>query len=266
VLANQKVVSEAAVDCGDIVPEDAALPQNTSEQKGRLLVCATPIGNLGDITLRVLDALKEAEAIYCEDTRVTRKLLARYAIETPLRRADSHRLPEILSAILAQLEEGRLLAYVSDAGMPSISDPGGLLVAAAREAGFAVEVLPGASALTTALAASGIKAHNHYFGGYFPRKPGAGKRLLETLASLDDTALVFYESVHRTAKTLRLIAEVLPQSTVVMARELTKLHEEILSGTAVAVAAQIDERVASGRQLKGEVVLLVAPPQLDDLV
>ena len=230
-------------------------------KEGRLSVCATPIGNLGDITLRVLEALKSADVIYCEDTRVTRKLTTRYEITTPLRRADAHKLPELLPIILAQLEKGSQLAYVSDAGMPGISDPGGLLVAAVREAGYVVAVLPGASALTTALTSSGIKAHNHYFGGYFPRKAGAGRRLLESLSSLDDTVLVFYESVHRTAKTLRLIAEVLPTSQVVMARELTKLHEEVLAGTAPEVAAQIDARTANNQPLKGEVVLLVAPSQ-----
>jgi len=225
----------------------------------QLSVCATPIGNLGDITLRVLETLKTVDVIFCEDTRVTRKLAARYHITTPLQRADSHRLPELLPSILALLAEGKQLAYVSDAGMPGISDPGGLLVAAVREAGYTVSVLPGASALTTALAVSGIKAHNHYFGGYFPRKPGARRRLLEHLSNLDDTILVFYESVHRTAKTLNLIAEMLPAHRVVMARELTKLHEEILSGTALEVANQIAERIEAGKKLKGEVVLLIAP-------
>jgi len=204
-----------------------------------------------------LETLQAADIIYCEDTRVTRKLTARYNIDTPLKRADAHKLPELLPAILAQLKAGQHLAYVSDAGMPNISDPGGLLVAAVREAGYSVDVLPGASALTAALAISGIKAHNHYFGGYFPRKQGAGRRLLESLSSLDDTVLVFYESVHRTAKTLNLIAEVLPDSHVVMARELTKLHEEVLVGAAPRVAQQINERAEAGQTLKGEVVLLI---------
>jgi len=252
VLANQKVVTTALVDCGRIV---RTIPSSPAQ----LSVCATPIGNLGDITLRVLKALEAADIIYCEDTRVTRKLAARYGITTPLHRADSHRLPELLPSILAQLAAGKQLAYVSDAGMPGISDPGGLLVSAVREAGYIVCVLPGASALTTALTASGIKAHNHFFGGYFPRKGGAGRRLLENLSCLDDTILVFYESVHRTAKTLNLIAEVLPEHHVVMARELTKLHEEILSGTAHEVATQITKRIDAGRKLKGEVVLLIAP-------
>jgi len=170
-------------------------------------------------------------------------------------------LPQLLPTIFSQLAEGRQLAYVSDAGTPGISDPGALLVTAVRDAGFCVEALPGASALTTALTASGIKAHNHYFGGFFPRKAGAGRRLLESLLDLDDTILVFYESVYRTAKTLHLMAEVLPTRTVTMARELTKMHEEVISGTAEELATLIDARVASGRSLKGEVVLLVAPAE-----
>ncbi|MDR2035472.1 MAG: 16S rRNA (cytidine(1402)-2'-O)-methyltransferase [Coriobacteriales bacterium] len=250
VLANQKVVNSSAVDCGALVG------QNTG---GLLSICATPIGNLGDITLRVLETLGSADVIYCEDTRVTRKLLTRFELQTPLRRADAHKLPELLPDLLAQLEEGKHLAYVSDAGMPTISDPGGLLVAAVREAGYALEVLPGASALTTALAASGIKAHNHYFGGYFPRKSGAAKRLLDEVSQLQDTVLVFYESVHRVLKTLQLLASVLPARQVTMARELTKLHEEVLSGTAEELQDALSKRIASGRPLKGEVVVLIAP-------
>ena len=261
VLANSKVVNSNAVNCGEIVrQEDDLLFSNDSLSYGRLSICATPIGNLGDITLRVLETLKSADIVYCEDTRVTRKLTARFEIKTPLRRADAHKLAEVLPAILAELEEGKQLAYVSDAGMPGISDPGGLLVAAVRKAGFDVEILPGASALTTALTASGIKARSHYFGGFFPRKAGAGRRLLQDVSTLDDTVLVFYESVHRTAKTLQLIAEVLPERQVVMARELTKLHEEILSDTAPELATTVASRIAGGRPLKGEIVLLIAPP------
>lgn len=273
VLANQKVVSTNTVECGTVLsPEEAAdytqvsyeitlseAVQNT--EGGCLYVCATPIGNLSDITLRVLETLQSADVIYCEDTRVTRKLTTRYDIKAPLKRADSHKLAHIIPSLLQELEEGKQLAFVSDAGMPGISDPGALLVHEARAAGFAVEVLPGASALTTALAASGIKAQNHFFGGFFPRKTGAGTRLLSELSALEDTVLVFFESVHRTAKTLRLIAEVLPARKVCLARELTKLHEEVLSAPAPELAALIDQRIAEGRALKGEVVLLIAPKE-----
>jgi 16S rRNA (cytidine1402-2'-O)-methyltransferase len=277
VLANHKVVNDSAVDCGEIVEDvstgadgdearsAAALAADEAEGGakpaafGRLSLCATPIGNLGDITLRVLDTLRTADVIYCEDTRVTRKLASRYDITAPLRRGDSHRLPTLLPSILAKLAEGAQLAYVSDAGMPAISDPGALLVSAVRSAGYAVEILPGASALTTAVAASGLKARAHYFGGFFPRKHGDGTRLLSSLEQLEDTVLVFYESVHRTEKTLRLVAEVLPSRQVVLARELTKLHEEVLTGTARELASLIAQRSAAGRPLKGEVVLMIAP-------
>lgn len=261
VLANQKVVNTNQVTCGDIVDdnEDEASPDSPEEVAGCLFICATPIGNLGDITLRVMETLQSVDTVYCEDTRVTRKLLNYYDIATPLKRADAHKLPSLVPHLLEALEKGQRLAYVSDAGMPGISDPGALLVSEVRKAGYPVEVLPGASALTTALAAAGIKAHNHYFGGFFPRKKGAGTRLLLELAKLEDTALVFYESVHRTVKTLRLIAEVLPQHQVTLARELTKLYEELLSGTAAELLELLEARAADGRPLKGEVVLLIAP-------
>ncbi|MDR1357990.1 MAG: 16S rRNA (cytidine(1402)-2'-O)-methyltransferase [Coriobacteriales bacterium] len=271
VLADATVVNTSRVECGEIIDGPACEKEGESGEEyesgkgessgsvGKLSVCATPIGNLGDITLRVLQTLQAADVIYCEDTRVTRRLTTQYQIQTPLRRADAHRLPALLPAMLAELAAGRHLAYVSDAGMPGISDPGSLLVATVREAGYTVEILPGASALTTALAAAGIKAHSSYFGGFFPRKSGAGMRLLKELEQLEGTTLVFYESVYRTAKTLQLIAEVLPARTVVMARELTKLYEEVLTGTAGELVELLDKRSAEGRKLKGEIVLLIAP-------
>lgn len=276
VLANLKVVNNSAVECGAILDtssdatldgqSDGTTAESTSQQstaqpgeRGCLFICATPIGNLGDITLRVLETLRLVDSIYCEDTRVTRKLTSRYEIKAPLKRADAHKLSSVIPIIVDELAQGQRLAYVSDAGMPGISDPGALLVSAVREAGFAVEILPGASALTTALVASGIKAHNCYFGGFFPRKYGAGMRLLQELSVLEDTVLVFYESVHRTVKTLNRIAEVLPSREVTLARELTKLHEEVLTAPALELAATLEERVASGRPLKGEIVILIAP-------
>lgn len=278
VLANQQVVTTALVNCGTIIFEnDSAMARDSSgtnrENKllhqeachtrdvpGKLFICATPIGNLGDITLRALDTLKNVSLIYCEDTRVTRKLTAHYAITTPLKRADSHKLPSLLPFIIKQLKLGEQIAYVSDAGMPGISDPGGLLVAEARAAGCLVEVIPGASALTTALAISGIKARQHFFGGFFPRKKQAAKRLLKAVGQLEDTLLVFYESVHRTLKTIQIIAAVYPARRIVMARELTKLYEEVLSGTAEELSTALTQRSLEGKALKGEVVLLIAPP------
>ncbi len=222
---------------------------------GRLVVCATPIGNLGDVTLRVLEALGDVDTVLAEDTRVTRKLFSRYSIATALERYDEHtaakRTPEIVERAVA----GETFALVSDAGTPGISDPGSRLVDAALEAGVRVEVLPGASAILMALVASGLPTSAFYFGGFLPRKAGERARLLDSLAALEAT-LVFYESPRRTAATLCALAEAYPGRTGAMARELTKLHEEVVRGSLADLAEQIAQR----ESLKGEVVLLVGPP------
>lgn len=222
---------------------------------GRLIVCATPIGNLGDVTLRVIDELRSADTVLAEDTRVTRRLFARYEITTRLERYDEHtahhRTPEVIDRILA----GECVAIVSDAGTPGVSDPGTILVDAALAAGVAVDVLPGASALVTALVASGLPTHAFFFGGFLPRKRGEQLRYLESLGTLDAT-LVFYESPHRTARTLTTLAEAFPRRMGAMARELTKLHEEVVRGP----LTQLAEEIGARESLKGEVVLLVGPP------
>jgi len=222
---------------------------------GRLIVCATPIGNLGDVTLRVLNALGEVDTVLAEDTRVTRKLFARYKIDTPLERYDEHtaakRTPEVVERLLG----GEKVALVSDAGTPGISDPGAMLVEAALEADVPVEVLPGASAILAALVASGLPTHAFYFGGFLPRKAGERGRLFESLSAIDAT-LIFYESPRRTATTLLALAQAFPGRKAAMARELTKLYEEVIRGEVSEVAARIAEREV----LKGEVVLLVGPP------
>ncbi len=225
---------------------------------GTLIVCATPIGNLGDVTLRVLDALRDADAVLAEDTRVSRKLLSRYGIDTPLERFDEHTAVRRTSEVLGRLLAGARLALVSDAGTPGISDPGSTLVAAALEAGVEVEVLPGPSAVLAALVASGLPTHAFYFGGFLPRKAGARTRLLATLAALDAT-LVFYESPHRTPASLAALAEAFPRRSGALVRELTKLHEEVVRGPLPKLAAQ----VAARQPLKGEVVLLVGPPGVE---
>jgi 16S rRNA (cytidine1402-2'-O)-methyltransferase len=221
---------------------------------GRLVVCATPIGNLGDVTLRVIEALKAADVIEAEDTRVTRKLLTRYAIATPQEPYHARNLEKRTPEVVARVASGQVVALVSDAGTPGVSDPGAHLVDACIDAGLPVEVLPGASAILTALVASGLPTHAFYFGGFLPRKAGERIRALEKLATLDAT-LVFYESPRRTAATLASFAEALPGRTAVMARELTKIHEEVARGEAAQLAALI-----APRELKGEVVLLVGPP------
>jgi 16S rRNA (cytidine1402-2'-O)-methyltransferase len=221
---------------------------------GRLVVCATPIGNLGDVTLRVLDALTAADVIAAEDTRVTRKLLSRYDVRTPLEAYHAKNLERRTPEFVERIAAGEVVALVSDAGTPGVSDPGAHLVDACVDAGLPVEVLPGASAILAALVASGLPTHAFYFGGFLPRKAGERVRALEKLAALDAT-LVFYESPRRTSATLASLAEALPGRTAVMARELTKLHEEVARGEVGELAGRM-----AARELKGEVVLLVGPP------
>ncbi len=226
-----------------------------TESSGILLVCATPIGNLGDVTLRVLDALRTADSIAAEDTRVSRKLLARYDIHTPLEAYHEHNRATRTPELVARIERGERVALVSDAGTPGISDPGEHLVDACLDAGLRVDVLPGASAITTALVASGLPTQAFYFGGFLPRKQGERTRALESLAGLDAT-LVFYESPGRTAATLASLAAAFGGRRAALARELTKLHEEV----ARAEIGELADRFAE-RELKGEVVLLVGPPE-----
>jgi len=222
---------------------------------GQLIVCATPIGNLGDVTSRVLDALQSADVVLAEDTRVTRKLFARYEITTPLERYDEHTAARRTPEIVARIEAGGTFALVSDAGTPGISDPGALLVDAVLAAELPVDVLPGPSAIITALVASGLPTHAFYFGGFLPRKAGERARLLETLSGLEAT-LVFYESPRRTQATLADLARTFPRRQGAMARELTKLHQEVVRGGLADLAEQIGAR----ESLKGEVVVLIGPP------
>lgn len=231
-----------------------------SSTSGRLIIVGTPIGNLGDLTPRVAQAFEAADAICCEDTRVTSKLLAHLGISRPLVRCDENviasRSPELIGRMLA----GDVIAFASDAGMPSVSDPGQVLVDAAREAGVDVEVIPGPSACVTALIASGIPCEHFYFEGFLPRKHGERVRRLSQLAAIPG-ALLFYESPHRVAASLEALAEVFPARQVALCRELTKLHEEVLRAQAPYLLEQVRER----GELKGEMVLVVAPPSEEEL-
>lgn len=231
-----------------------------SSTSGRLIIVGTPIGNLGDLTPRVAQAFEAADAICCEDTRVTSKLLAHLGISRPLVRCDENviasRSPELIGHMLA----GDVIAFASDAGMPSVSDPGQVLVDAAREAGVDVEVIPGPSACVTALVASGIPCEHFYFEGFLPRKHGERVRRLSQLAAIPG-ALLFYESPHRVAASLEAVAEVFPTRQVALCRELTKLHEEVLRAQAPYLLEQVRER----GELKGEMVLVVAPPSEEEL-
>ena len=227
---------------------------------GMLSLVGTPIGNLGDLSTRAAETFRRADAVCCEDTRVTGKLLAYLGISKPLVRCDDNvierRAPELVGRVLA----GERIAFASDAGMPSVSDPGQVLVGLARCKGAPVEVIPGPSACVTALVLSGIPSDQFFFEGFLPRKHGERVRRLQRLAPIPG-ALIFYESPHRVEASLKAIAEVFPQRTVALCRELTKLHEEVLR----APAPELHERVLERGELKGEMVIVVAPPSEDEL-
>ena len=230
---------------------------------GKLIIVPTPIGNLGDMTLRSLDALRGADTVCAEDTRVTGKLLAHFDIRKPLERLDEAMIGSRAAGVMERVAAGEVLAYCSDAGMPGVSDPGLRLVAAAQEAGVPVEVLPGASAAAVAYVASGTVCPRFYFGGFFPRKAGEQRAVLEELRGLN-AALVFYESPNRLVTALAAIAEVLPWRSVAVCRELTKLHEEVARGTAAELAECFAARAEEPGGIRGEIALVIDAPGEDE--
>ena len=230
---------------------------------GKLIIVPTPIGNLGDMTLRSLEALRTADMVCAEDTRVTGKLLAHFDIRKPLERLDEAMIGAKAASVMERVAAGEVVAYCSDAGMPGVSDPGLRLVAAAHEAGVPVEVLPGASAAACAYVASGTVCPRFYFGGFFPRKAGEQRAVLEDLRGLD-AALVFYESPNRLVTALAAIAEVLPWREVAVCRELTKLHEEVARGTAVELRALFGARAEEPGGIRGEIALVIDAPGEDE--
>ena len=220
---------------------------------GRLVVCPTPIGNLEDVTLRVLAALREADVVACEDTRRTRTLLDRYGVRAPLVSYHEHNEERRAGELMERMRGGEVVALVSDAGMPLISDPGFVLVRACVAAGLAVEVLPGPSAALAALVASALPADRWRFVGFMPRRRAELRRVFEEPGG----TLVAFESPRRLPGTLGLLAEVDPERPVAVCRELTKVHEEVVRGT----AAELAERYADSPP-RGEIVLVVgAPPE-----
>jgi 16S rRNA (cytidine1402-2'-O)-methyltransferase len=224
-----------------------------------LAVCATPIGNLEDVTLRVLRELREADLVLCEDTRRTRVLLDRHGIEARLRSYHEHNEAARTAEVLPRLEAGERVALVSDAGMPGINDPGARLIDAALDAALPVTVLPGPSAVETALVASGLVGERYQFLGYLPRGAGAREAVWEELARWPWPAVAF-ESPQRLPETLRSLAERLPERQAAVCRELTKQHEEVVRGTAVELAARYPEPP------RGETVLVLggAEVEVDD--
>jgi 16S rRNA (cytidine1402-2'-O)-methyltransferase len=213
---------------------------------GSLVVCPTPIGNLEDITLRTLSALRAADVIACEDTRRTRVLLDRFGVSAPLVSYHEHNEESRARELVERMRGGEVVALVSDAGMPLVSDPGYVLVRAAVAAGIGVEVLPGPSAVITALVASGLPSAQWRFVGFLPRK---ASELASVLASPE--TLVAFESPKRLAKSLAAID---PSRQVAVCRELTKVHEEVVRGTAGELAARY-----SADPPRGEIVLVVGP-------
>lgn len=228
--------------------------------QGKLSLVGTPIGNLSDASPRVLETLRAADVLLCEDTRVTSKLLARFEIKVALERCDENVIASRVASVLDRLRAGQRIAFVSDAGMPGVSDPGQRLVDAALDEGLPVEVIPGPSAVTCALVASGLAMDHFFFEGFLPRKAGEQKRRLEALASVPG-ALVFYESPHRVAATLASVAEVFPARRVALVRELTKLHEECVR----ALAPELAEQIAARHEIKGECVIVVEGPSEEEL-
>lgn len=229
---------------------DAAETEPLSEG---LYIVATPIGNLGDITLRAIDVLRRADVIACEDTRVTGKLLKAIAADTRMQRYDDHASGDVRAALIERAR-GEAVALVSDAGTPLVSDPGYRLVREAREAGIDVTTVPGACAAVAGLTLSGLPNDRFLFAGFLPVKEKARGEVLAELAAVEAT-LVFYETGPRLERSLTAIAEAWPNREVAVARELTKLHEECRTGS----ASELAEHYA-GHPPKGEIVLLVGPP------
>jgi 16S rRNA (cytidine1402-2'-O)-methyltransferase len=223
--------------------------QNGGAGQGRLLVCPTPIGNLEDVTLRVLRVLGEADVLACEDTRRTRVLLDRHGVRArSLVSYHEHNEAGRTRELIERMRAGETVALVADAGMPVISDPGFVLVRAALAAGVPVEVLPGPSAVPTALVASGLPPARWCFAGFLPRTRGERARLLAEASA----TLVAFESPARLAGTLALLAAADPQRPVAVCRELSKVHEQVVRGSAEELAARFEERPP-----RGEVVLVV---------
>ena len=238
-------------------PADAAIEAPKAD--GGLYLVATPIGNLGDITLRALELLAGADVIFCEDTRVTRKLTERYGIATPLMAYHEHNAGEARPKILARLAEGQAVALVSDAGTPLISDPGYKLVRAAVEAGHTVNALPGASAVLGALGVAGLPTDRFFFEGFLPPKQMARQKRIAALATIPAT-LVLFESGPRLAGALADLSAGLGPRAAAICRELTKLHEEVRRGDLTTLANDY----AAGAETRGEIVIVIAPPAEDN--
>lgn len=254
--------SQTREQTADAKPTDSAArskPAPSSEISPGLILVATPIGNAADITLRALDTLRQAHVIACEDTRVSRKLLTLHGIATPTLSYHEHNAARMRPRILERLRQGEAVALVSDAGMPLISDPGFGLVRACLDEGFPVTVIPGASASLAALVLSGLPSDRFLFAGFPPAKTAARRTFFEDLKDTG-ASLIFYESSRRLAASLEDMAAVLGPRQAAVAREITKLYEEVRRGP----LAELADAYGRDGPPKGELVIVVAPPQPDD--
>lgn len=232
--------------------ETASSSQGVAPAKGgKLYVVGTPIGNLGDITFRAVETLKQVDLIACEDTRRTKKLLDHYGISTPTISYHEHNEMTRAPELILRLEDGNQIALVSDAGMPIVSDPGYRLVKLAIRHSFPVVPVPGPSAFVAALSAAGLPVDHFHFAGFLPAKGAARQRALHELKGVPGTQ-VFYEAPHRIVEMLEDVENILGNRPVVLAREVTKIHEEFLAGT----AAELSGRLAL-KSIKGEITVLV---------
>lgn len=230
----------------------------TKPTTGRLYLVGTPIGNLGDISTRAIETLKTVSLIAAEDTRATKKLLSRFDIHTPM--MSFHRVNELrrTATLIDRLRQGDDVAVVSDAGMPGISDPGFPLVRQCVESGMPVDVIPGPSAVTTALLLSGFSPASFRFVGFLPRKGVARQHALKSIAQNAETA-IFFESAQRIHKTLAELAPLLADRPIAIAREMTKLHQEVLRGTAAEL-----EALLVNKPPRGELTVVVADSKISD--
>jgi 16S rRNA (cytidine1402-2'-O)-methyltransferase len=235
------------------------LEQDAPALSPGLYLVATPIGNLGDISLRALETLAAADVIACEDSRVTRKLTEHYGIKTPLTPYHEHNAAEARPILLARLGGGQAIALVSDAGTPLISDPGYKLVRAVADAGHTVSALPGASAVLAALGVAGLPTDRFFFEGFLPPKQAARQKRIALLSAIP-ASLVLFESGPRIAQALTDLADGLGGRAAALCRELTKLHEEITRGSLDDLA----RIYASGAETRGEFVIVIAPPADDE--
>lgn len=267
---NEALTSAASVSVPTPTPASAPTPAlapasaPAPAQSGLLSLVATPIGNLGDLSPRARDTLSAADCIVCEDTRVTRKLLNHFGIIQRLVRGDENVLAQKTHTFVEEMCQGAHIAFVSDAGMPGVSDPGQVLCDACLDAGIRVEVIPGASASVAALAASGFASEHFFFEGFLPRRASEKRARLQLLSHIPAT-LIIYESPHRVEDTLSPIAEVFADARVALIRELTKIHETCLRGTAASLMATISARADA--PLKGECVIVIecAPARAKEL-